>query len=164
MTSGRSLRIGEAILAAGVLILGVLIAFETMRSATSVGTVVGPALFPYLIAGGLVLVGLSLLRQANAGHIAHEGGVELDGVAVVLVSAGLIIQMLSLETLGWIPATTLLFMLVARAFGSRRLLVNVAIGVALTGLSFAVFNYGLNLNLPAGVLEDLIAPAEEAAQ
>jgi putative tricarboxylic transport membrane protein len=164
MTSGRSLRIGEAILAAGVLILGVLIAFETMRSATSVGTVVGPALFPYLIAGGLVLVGLSLLRQAIAGHIAHEGGVELDGVAVVLVSAGLIIQMLSLETLGWIPATTLLFMLVARAFGSRRLLVNVAIGVALTGLSFAVFNYGLNLNLPAGVLEDLIAPAEEAAQ
>jgi putative tricarboxylic transport membrane protein len=86
MTSGRSLRIGEAILAVGVLMLGVLIAFETMRSVTSVGTVVGPALFPYLIAGGLVLVGLSLLRQAVVGYIAHEGGVELDGVAVTLVS------------------------------------------------------------------------------
>jgi putative tricarboxylic transport membrane protein len=41
------------------------------------------------------------------GHIAHEGGVELDGVAVTLVSAGLIIQMLLLEALGWIPASTI---------------------------------------------------------
>lgn len=150
MTSGRSLRIGEAILAVGVLMLGVLIAFETMRNVTSVGTVVGPALFPYLIAGGLVLVGLSLLRQAVVAHIAHEGGVELDGVAVTLVSAGLIIQMLLLEALGWIPASTILFMVVARAFGSRRLVKDAVLGVALTSLSFGLFNYGLDLNLPVG--------------
>src|SRR5690349_5437481 len=31
-------------------------------------------------------------------------------------------------------------------------------------LFFAVFNSGLGLNLPAGTLEDLITPAEEATQ
>ena len=164
MTSGRSLRIGEAMLAVGVLILGVLIAFETMRSATSVGTVVGPALFPYLIAGGLVLVGLALLRQAVAGHIAHEGGVELDGVAIVLVSVGLIIQILLLETLGWIPASTILFMVVARAFGSRKLVVDAILGLALTSLSFGLFNYGLDLNLPVGSVFERFLDGSDDAQ
>ena len=164
MTTGRSLRVGEAALAAGVLALGLFIAFETSRAPGAANAVVGPALFPYLIAAGLVLVGLSLMRQAFSGHIAHEGGFELDFVAVLLISAGLIAQMFLLEPLGWIPATTLLFIAVARAFGSRRLPVDIAIGLALTVVSFVVFNYGLDLNLPTGVLEDLLAPAEEAAQ
>ena len=79
---------------------------------------------------------------------------------MVLVSAGLVIQMFLLETLGWIPATTLLFIAVARAFGSRRLLIDAALGVALTAASFVMFNYGLGLNLPGGVVADMIAPAE----
>jgi len=164
MTTGRSLRVGEAALAAGVLALGLFIAFETSRAPGAANAVVGPALFPYLIATGLVLVGLSLMRQAFSGHIAHEGGFELDFVAVALVSLGLIVQMLLLERLGWIPATTLLFIAVARAFGSRRLAVDIGIGIALTTLAFVLFNYGLDLNLPGGVLEDLLTPAEEAAQ
>ena len=164
MTTGRSLRVGEAALAAGVLALGLFIAFETSRAPGAANAVVGPALFPYLIATGLVLVGLSLMRQAFSGHIAHEGGFELDFVAVALVSLGLIVQMLLLERLGWIPATTLLFIAVARAFGSRRLALDIGIGIALTALAFVVFNYGLDLNLPGGVLEDLLTPAEEAAQ
>ena len=156
MTTGRSLRVGEAALGGGVLVLGLFIAFETTRGLGPTSGVVGPALFPYLIAAGLVVVGASLLREAFAGHIAHEGGFELDWIAVVLVSAGLVIQMFLLETLGWIPATTLLFIAVARAFGSRRLVIDAALGVALTAASFVMFNYGLGLNLPAGVLKGLL--------
>ena len=155
MTTGRSLRVGEAALGGGVLVLGLFIAFETTRGLGPTSAVIGPALFPYLIAAGLVIVGASLLREAFAGHIAHEGGFEL-----VLVSAGLVIQMFLLETLGWIPATTLLFIAVARAFGSRRLLIDAALGVALTAASFVMFNYGLGLNLPGGVVADMVAPAE----
>ena len=161
MTTGRSLRVGEAAFGGGVLTLGIFIAFETTRGMGSTNAVVGPALFPYLIAAGLVIVGASLLREAFAGHIAHEGGFELDWIAVALVSAGLLIQIFLLETLGWIPATALLFIAVARAFGSRRLLTDAVLGVALTAASFVVFNYGLGLNLPGGVVADLIAPAEQ---
>jgi putative tricarboxylic transport membrane protein len=160
MTTGRSLRVGEAALGGGVLVLGLFIAFETTRGLGPTSAVVGPALFPYLIAAGLVIVGASLLREAFAGHIAHEGGFELDWVAVALVSAGLILQMFLLETLGWIPASALLFMAVARAFGSRRLVIDAVLGLALTAASFVIFNYGLGLNLPGGVIADMIAPAE----
>ena len=72
--------------------------------------------FPILIATGLIVVGGLLFYQAFFGHIAHEGGFELDWRAVALVSAGLIVQMLLLESLGWIVATTLLFVAATLAF------------------------------------------------
>ena len=48
-----------------------------------------------------------MLWQAFFGHIAHERGFELDWRAVALVSAGLLLQMFLVESLGWIIATTL---------------------------------------------------------
>jgi putative tricarboxylic transport membrane protein len=163
MTTGRSLKIGEAGLGIAVLALGTFIAFETSRAPGAANAVIGPALFPYLIGAGLILVGLALLREALVGHIAHERGLELDGVAVALVSAGLVIQMLFLETLGWIPASTILFMVVARAFGSRRIVKDAILGLALTAASFGLFNYGLDLNLPVGsVFEQFLDGPDDA--
>jgi putative tricarboxylic transport membrane protein len=164
MITGRSLKIGEAGLGAAVLALGAFIAFETSQAPGAANAVVGPALFPYLISAGLILVGLALLREALTGHIAHAQGLELDGTAVVLVAVGLIVQMLLLETLGWIPASTILFMVVARAFGSRKIVKDALLGLALTAASFGLFNYGLDLNLPVGtVFEELMAEPDDAA-
>ena len=160
MTTARSLRIGEALLGGGLSALGALIAIETMLTPSAGRSVVGPALFPYLISSGLVLIGLSLLREAFAGHIAHETGLELDLRAVALVAAGLAAQFLLIEFLGWIPSAALLFVAVARAFGSRRYLPNAALGLLLAGGTFAVFNYGLDLNLPIGSVGEWFAPAE----
>ncbi len=160
MTTARSLRIGEALLGGGLSALGALIAIETMLTPSAGRGVVGPALFPYLISGGLVLIGLSLLREAFAGHIAHEAGLELDLRAVALVAAGLAAQFLLIEFLGWVPSAALLFVAVARAFGSRRYLPNAALGLLLAGGTFVVFNYGLDLNLPIGSVGEWFAPAE----
>jgi len=164
MTTGRTLRIGEAVLGGGLLALGGFIAVETMLAPGASGAVVGPALFPYLIAAGLVLVGLSVLREAFAGHIAHEGGFELDGVAIGFTVAGLVAQFLLIEYLGWIPSATLLFMAVARAFGSRRPLIDAILGVVLAVATFTVFNHALGLNLPGGAIVEMFAPEEEAAE
>ncbi|HEX8373800.1 MAG TPA: tripartite tricarboxylate transporter TctB family protein, partial [Geminicoccaceae bacterium] len=123
---------------------------------------VGPRLFPYLIAAGLIVVGALVLYEAFRGHIAHEGGLELDWLGVGLVSAGLVAQLLLLEWAGWVLATALLFMAAARAFGSRRLVADAAVGLALAGLSFVVFTYGLDLSLPGGDLGALLAPDEAA--
>lgn len=165
MTTGRSLRIGEMVLAGVVLALGLFIAIQTARLAvTPSQAAVGPRMFPFLVAAGLIVVGGLLLRQALAGRIAHEGGLELDWTAVALVAAGLVVQILLLEYAGWVIAATLLFVAVARAFGSRRLLLDAAIGLVLAGLAFVVFGYGLDLSLPGGVVAEWLAPAEEAAQ
>ena len=69
--------------------------------------------------------------------------------------------MLLLESLGWIIATTLLFVAATRPSASRRLVIDIAIGVVLTGLAFVVFNYGLGLDpaRSARCIEQLL-PAE----
>ncbi len=80
MTTGRSLRLGEMVLAGGALALGLFIAVETaMLEVAPSQAAVGPRLFPSLVAAGLLLVGVALLaRGLLFGHIAHEGGFELD--------------------------------------------------------------------------------------
>ncbi len=165
MTTGRSLRVGETILGGGVLALGLFIAFETAQmTVAATQAAVGPRLFPFLVATGLVVVGLLLLREALFGHIAHEGGFELDWRAVALVGGGLIAQLLLLERLGWMIATTVMFVATTLAFGSRRLLIDAAIGLALSGFAFVCFNYGLGLDLPVGtVIEQILDPAADEA-
>ena len=110
MTTGSSLRIGEGILGGVVLGLGLFIAIETSQlEVAPTHAAIGPTLFPFLIAAGLIVVGVLVLYQAFFGHIAHERGFELDWRAVAFVSAGLIAQIFLLESLGWIIATTVLF-------------------------------------------------------
>ena len=164
MTTGRELRIGEAVLGLVVLGLGLFVVAETalMEVAPS-NAAIGPRLFPFLVAAGLLVVGLLVLRQAFFGHIAHERGFELDWKAVALVAVGLLVQLLLVESLGWIVATTLLYLLAALAFAERRLLVTLLIGLALTGLTFVVFNYGLGLSLPTGSVLERLLPAEDEA-
>ena len=120
MTTGRELRVGEAVLGLVVLGLGLFVVAETalMEVAPS-NAAIGPRLFPFLVAAGLLVVGLLVLRQAFFGHIAHERGFELDWKAVALVAVGLLVQLLLVESLGWILATTLLYLLVGLAFAER---------------------------------------------
>lgn len=166
MTTGRSLRVGEAALGCAVLALGLFIAIETalIRVAPSQATV-GPRLFPFLIAAGLLIVGALVLREALVGGVAHErSGLELDWRSVAIVAGGLIVQLLLVEWLGWIPAAALLFTAVAFAFASRRPGRDLLIGLALAALTFLLFSYGLDLGLPLGsALETLLEGSGDEA-
>lgn len=161
MTTGTRLRLGETLFGGGVVALGLFIAAATARMTVGpTHAMVGPRLFPILVALGLVLVGLALLREAVWGAIAHEGGIELDGRAIALVAGGLILQALLIERAGWMLAATVLFVCATAAFGSRRLALDAALGFGLSALAFVSFNYGLGLELPTGELvERLLAPA-----
>jgi putative tricarboxylic transport membrane protein len=58
MATTRGLRLGEAVLAAFVLLLGVFVSVETAMLRTGPGySAIGPKLFPWLVAAGLLLVG-----------------------------------------------------------------------------------------------------------
>ena len=166
MTTGWGLRIGEAVLGAVVLGLGLFIATETsLMEVAASNAAIGPRLFPFLIAFGLLAVGVAVLWQAFFGHIAHERGFELDWLAVALVSGGLLLQMFLVESLGWIIATTLLFLAATLAFRERRVLISIAIGLVLTCLTYWVFNYGLGLSLPIGTtIEELLPSSDEETE
>src|SRR5262245_16038715 len=121
MTTARSLRLGEAVLGGVVLALGLFIATETsMLEVAPSNAAIGPRLFPFLVAAGLLIVGACVLWQAFFGHIAHERGFELDWLAVGLVLGGLLLQLYFIESLGWIIASTILFVCATLAFRERR--------------------------------------------
>jgi putative tricarboxylic transport membrane protein len=156
MTTARGLRLGEAVLAGFVLVLGVFVAVETAMLRTGPGySAIGPKLFPWLVAAGLLVVGAALLYEARAGAIAHPVGFDLDLPPALAVTAGLVLQMVLMKPAGFVIASAVLFVAVAYAFGSRRLALNAAVGLILCTATYIAFTRGLGLVLPAGVLGTL---------
>jgi putative tricarboxylic transport membrane protein len=157
MTTARGLRLGEAILALFVLGLGLFVAVETAMLRTGPGyAAIGPKLFPWLVAAGLLLVGAALLYEARAGAVAHPGGFDLDLPPALVVTAGLVLQMVLMRPAGFVIASTVLFVAVSHAFGSRRLVLNIAVGFVLCLATYVGFRWGLGLILPAGALALLL--------
>jgi putative tricarboxylic transport membrane protein len=109
----------------------------------------GPRLLPYIVAVGLVLTGLPILVGAFWQHRPAQPEA-LDLLPVILILIALLIAALLIRTIGWIPVAGLVFALGARAFGSRRVVLDLALGLTFGIVTFVLFNYGLGLNLPAG--------------
>jgi putative tricarboxylic transport membrane protein len=151
MKSTIKLQIGNFALGAILLLLAILVAVETFSlSAPTQQATVGPAFFPLLIALGLAVNAAALFWQALRGKVPAEQWLKHDMAPVLIVLAGLVMQMTLLTTAGWIVATTLLFATVAWAFGSRRILLDLLIGFVLSAASFYMFNEVLGLSLPQG--------------
>lgn len=164
ITSAR-FRVGETVLGLFTFGLGLFIAIDTWRQPSSVAqSVVGPGLFPVIIAVGLAIVGLRLLYEGYLHRFAKEDIPELDWRAVIIVALALASQIFLLEHLGWIVSGTAIFTISAWAFGSRRHVLNVLFGIALTSITYLVFDYGLDLDLPTGTLiEDFMARPDGAS-
>ena len=147
----RGFRVGESVLALVLVALGAWIAVETARlPVVATYARIGPKLFPWLVAGGLGLTGLALLYEAWRSEVPRLRRLEWQPLA--LVSAGLVAQMLLLEPAGFVLASAVLFVTVAMAFGNFRVVLNGAIGLALSLAVYVAFTRGLGLHLPAGFL------------
>ena len=158
MSGSVQLRIGETILGLFTLGLGLFIGIDTwLTPAAAAQAVVGPGVFPALVATGLILVGLRLLYEGFALRAVAEVFPQLDRKAVAIVAFAIALQYFILERFGWIISGTLLFVLTSLAFGSRKHIRNVLFGLVLTTLTYMIFDYGLDLDLPTGTLiEDLV--------
>jgi len=153
---------GQVAVAGGVLAIGALILGGSFYLPTGGGYAqVGPGVVPRVVGIGLMLLGVVLLREAFGGGFSGvdeeaEAKLPMDWVAFAWVSAGIIGYGLLVERAGFVIASTLLFALVARGFNSRRWLSNAVMGLVLAIIVFAIFNYGLGLTLPAGVIAPLL--------
>jgi putative tricarboxylic transport membrane protein len=110
----------------------------------------GPSLLPYIIAAGLILTGLPILLKALRSGGTTGAFANVDWTAIALITAALTVPIVFILPLGWIPVITVVFALGARAFGSRRTLIDLGFGLAFGVVTFVVFNFGLGLHLPAG--------------
>lgn len=124
---------------------------------------VQPYAFSYAIGAALVVLGLLLAVATWRGDVAapEEGeDVDLSGgldwptllqlIAVIVVVVALI------NWLGWAIMGAFLFVASARILGSRRLLLDLGVGIALALATWYGFYVGLGIPIPAGVLDGVL--------
>ncbi|HET7729595.1 MAG TPA: tripartite tricarboxylate transporter TctB family protein [Usitatibacter sp.] len=153
---------GQVALGAGVAALGALVLWGSFHLPTGGGYAqVGPGVVPRIVGALILGLGVLLLREAFTGGfrgVDEEAELRLpmEWRAFAWVSGGILAYGFLIEHAGFILSSTLLFVLVARGFRSRRWLLNAATGLVLSLAVFAIFNYGLGLTLPAGILKGLL--------
>ncbi len=158
--------IGAVLLALGAGICIVTFGVTTLPGQDSLG----PRLFPVLIGGGLVILGVAnawsgwrAMRQGSP----HEGALipVSDEVAVaepgdwptvLWVIAGLAIGALGYKSVGFIPSAWAVFFLTARGFAGRWSLRDALVGLVVVLIAFFGFTKGLGLPLPAGLLAGIL--------
>jgi len=153
---------GQVAVAAGVLALGAGILLGSFYLPTGGGYAqVGPGMAPRGVGAVVLVLGGFLLREALTGGFRGvdedaEAHLPMNWTAFAWVSGGIVAYGLLVEPVGFIIASLILFVMVARSFNSRRWPLNAAVGAVLASFIFAVFNYGLGLTLPAGILKPLL--------
>jgi putative tricarboxylic transport membrane protein len=153
---------GQIAVSAGVVALGVFVLVGAADLPAGGGYAqVGPGVVPRVVGAVLLLLGAMLLREALTGGFrgVDEDAEELlpmDWGAFAWVTAGIVAYGLLVERAGFLIASTLLFVAVARGFASRRWLSNSLVGIAVAAFIFAIFNYALGLQLPAGILKGIL--------
>jgi putative tricarboxylic transport membrane protein len=154
---------GQVAVAVGVVAIGALIlggsfflprAAVTRRSARASCRASSASFL--LVAGGF------LLREALTGGfrgVDEEAELHLpmNWVYFAWASGGIIAYGLIVEHLGFIVASTVLFVMVARSFESTRWGPQRRRGCRAGCVIFAIFNYGLGLMLPLGIFQKLVS-------
>jgi putative tricarboxylic transport membrane protein len=156
----------------GVVALAGVLAWQVMSiPASPLYARVGPSLFPWIAVSMLGLLGLALSVQGFRGGWAHDeasGTFDLRGC--LYMSLGLLANLLFIDgmqvgvepavipfpKLGFIIASTIQFVLIARAFESERPLRDIAIGFGVAVLAYIGFDQLLGYRIGSGLVEDVI--------
>ena len=127
-------------------------------------SIVSPQTFPYIVAAFTSLVGLLLLLDVLRGNHgtpdSDEPGDPLIPVnykTLLIVALAITLHVVLLETAGYIIAATVCFLGVAYGFGSRKILKDLFVSLAFAVIVYFSFTKGLNINLPSGVFEGILA-------
>lgn len=156
MNSSSLFRAGAGLwVGLGLVGLSVLAAVSTagMKIAPSYSRV-GPQVFPYaaaLIIGALGLFFIIEALRQSPDRLQPDTD-RTDFGALLAIAAGFVVFIATLTTLGFIIAATLLFTAVSYGFGSRRIIHDGLIGLALAATAFFIFTMLLDLQLPGGLL------------
>ena len=145
-----------------VVALGVVAAWQATVIPTSpIYAQVGPKAVPYLIAAGLLALGVALTIVALRGGWSRDIEELQDAPpanlrALGLLLAGLLANLALIGPFGFTVAATAQFALVAAAFGSRSHLRNLGIAFVVALGAYALFVKLLGVNIGAGVVEALV--------
>lgn len=152
---------GPALVGAGVVLFGLVVFHQTTQIPVSpLYSKVGPTIFPYMVAIGLLLLGLALVVQAWRGEWgetdADSDSGPVDWHSFGWLVLGLFLNVALIDLLGFVLASTLLFICTARAFGSTQWLRDLSIAFALALIAYIGFAKLLGISIGAGILEGIL--------
>jgi putative tricarboxylic transport membrane protein len=158
---GPSLRaaIGETIIGVGALVLAIVMFWQTLSIPVSpIYAKVGPTVVPMITAVALGILGVLLLIAAWQGGWQSEEEKEVtpDRVALLWVGAGLVLNVLLISSAGFTIASVILFVCVARGFGSKAIVRDAAIGAAFALIAYFGFAKTLGIDIGSGLVENAI--------
>jgi putative tricarboxylic transport membrane protein len=151
--------IGETSVAAGILMLAVVVGWQALSIPVSpIYAKVGPTVLPIITALGLGGLGVVLLIAAWRGgwQPAEEKAAAPDRMALLWIAAGLILNVLLIGPAGFTIASVILFVCVARGFGSQAMVRDAAIGAAFALVAYFGFAKTLGINIGSGLIENAI--------
>lgn len=124
---------------------------------------IGPKVFPYIVAGGLFLTAILLaLNVLRGGQGEAEEGEDIDlsepsdWKTVIQLIVVFTANIALVNLLGWVISGGLLFFGTAWVLGSRHVVRDLVISAVLALVTFYGFYVGLNIHLPAGILDGIL--------
>lgn len=165
-TQGRSVKQGRSELGVALLLLllgGWAVIDALQLEALDTRGPVGPRTVP--IAVGVLLIGTAVLLAVDVlrgGRGEQEAGEDVDlahgsdwktlGLLVVAFVANILL----IERLGWPVSGAVLFFGTTFALGSRHLIRNAIVSIVLSVSTWYLFNLGLGIALPVGILKGIL--------
>lgn len=151
-------------LAAFLAVVGAYVVYDaTTLSDGFADQPVQPYAFPYVVGSVLLVLAVALAVATSRGNlpVAEEGeDVDLsqpsDWATVAQLVAVFLANILLIDWLGWAITGAMLFVGTAYVLGSRTLIRDVAVGVALSVGTWYGFYSGLGLAIPAGILDGVL--------
>lgn len=143
----------EALIGLGFVIAGAAMAWQTFLIDADAGYAgIGPRFFPLVIAAGLAVCGIALGVQAARGGYRNleppAAPADRAGArSLAWIVGGLAFQLLTIGQIGFVPTGTVLFVCVARAFGTQSWRRSGLIGALLALVVWAIFTQLLGVSL-----------------
>jgi putative tricarboxylic transport membrane protein len=155
-------RWSELLIAAAVIALGIVVLVQTqdIRITRAVARV-SPRAIPQIVGAGLIVLGvwyaIDIVRKPHAiggGEDSEDVDIDAptDWVVIAIIAVGLALFAALVKPAGFAIASAALFATSAFAMGSRRIILDLVIGLALGVAIFLVFDTWLGVRLPEGWL------------
>lgn len=151
------LAVGELCIALGTIALAAVMLWQVYQIPVSpLYAQIGPTVMPMFAALGLGVLGVLLLLSAVRGGWQPEEEREArpDWAALAWIIAGLVLNVVLIGPAGFTVASVILYVCVARGFGSRNPLRDAGIGLAFALIAYFGFAKTLGINIGAGLVEN----------
>lgn len=158
-------RWSELLVAAGLVIIGIVILTETQDIRVTQSATVSPRLIPQIVGVGLLIIGawylVDIIRNPHditGGEDSEDVdiGAPTDWRTLIMIGIALTVFALIVQPMGFALASAVMFAITSTAMGSKKYIHNVVIGLVLGVVVFLIFDTWLGVRLPAGWLEGVL--------